>query len=138
MKGLEPVKSTRIQSEETPEIDIEFPPSSKVPDTAVNPISKSVSDNFTEILNLAGKVIELKQMKVQSDAVLAQMEAERQRLIAETDAYCRRKESDNARYLGKLDKIRLIMADYNKCGKDAPLSEEAFCSIITQIINSEE
>lgn len=137
MKGLEIVKSTRTQSENLPEVEVSTPPTPTYTN-GTNPIVNEVANNFPKILELVESMAELKKMKVQSEAVLAQMEAERKMLIAETDAYCRKMETDNARVLGKLDIIRQMMADYNKSSKETSMSEEAFRGIITQVIEMEK
>ncbi len=134
MNGLEPIKSTRTHIEESP--DIEVIPNAK--QQTGNAVANAVADNFPRILDLAESLIECNKMKVQSDAVIKKMEEDRKNLIAATDDYCKRAEKDTERYLGKLDKIRLMMQDYNKYEKNTRMSEEAFCSIITQIINEEQ
>lgn len=137
MNGLEPIKSTRMPIEEAHGVEIIAPSKSQSGTSPANIVANAVADNFPNILELAGSLAEMMKMKVQSEAVLAKMEADRQMLIAETDAYCRKKEKDTEQYLGKLEVIRQMMSDYNRYGKSGGLSEEAFCSIITQIITGE-
>lgn len=54
-------------------------------------VIESVSDNFENILNLAGDIVEIKKMQVQADAVLGHMREKRQLILDEAEAYARKK-----------------------------------------------
>ena len=54
-------------------------------------LGDAIADNFGQILDLASNIVEIEKMKVQSDAVISQMEESRKALIAEATAYAMKK-----------------------------------------------
>lgn len=97
----------------------------------------AAADNFGEILNLAGDLIELGKIKVVSDAVISQMAEKRKNLLAATDAYIRRKKADTAAVIDKMTVVRLMMSEfYEFCKQNViVITSEDFRACITEIVN---
>lgn len=53
--------------------------------------SKIVSDNLPKIIDLASSIVEIEKMKVASEAVLAKMREDRLSLLAEAEAYAKKR-----------------------------------------------
>lgn len=113
--------------------------SSKVP--TENKHSKSdrmvnaACDNFEQILVLAGNVIEIKKMKVQSEAILKKMEEDRKTLVAEAQAYALKRNADTNSVVEKMNLIRLMLKDFYEAS-NGHITSEDFRIIITEAINS--
>ena len=93
-----------------------------------------LSDNFESIINLAGSIVEIKKMKVASDACLAKMAEDRKRIAEEAQAYAVRKRADTSSVVDRMNVIRMMMQDFY-AHNSGNLSGDDFCKIIT---NKEE
>ena len=124
MKGFELTNSTR---------NIEL--SDTAGDTQYGEkLGDAVADNFDKILDLASDIVEIRKMKMQSDAVIAHMQETRKQILTEAEAYCMKKEKDTKNVVEKMSIVREMMNDFYR-QKDAPLTSEDFCKIITEVVN---
>ncbi len=140
MKGLEEEMAEIIQPEgnNLPEV--------KSTKTELKPVDKSTlasspqtitqaaAQNFGKILELAGGLVEIKKMKVASDAVLAKMEADRKQLLAEAEAYVEKKNADTKSVVERMNVIRLMMQDFYQ-QSNQQITGEDFRIIITSIVD---
>lgn len=112
MNGLTEVKSTRcVQPREE---NIEIFSKDQLP--AVNNGNRllgAVADNFTNILSIADKIVNIRALKAQSEARAMELSAEREKLLAEAEAYARRKNADTDSVVGKFSVMREMMRDFN-------------------------
>ena len=92
-----------------------------------------IADNFPKILELAGNVLEIKKMKVASEAVLAKQREDRLSLIAEAEAYAKKKNADTADIVGRFTLVRDMMRDFYAANTGTMTSED-FQKVITSII----
>lgn len=97
-------------------------------------LMNAVADNFDTILNLVTQVADIQKMKVQSDAVIAQMRETRENLLAEAKVYVDKKNADTRSVVEKMEIIRSMMNDFYEHGSQN-LTSEDFCRIITEIVN---
>jgi hypothetical protein len=97
-------------------------------------ITQAAAANFGKILELAGNVIEIKKMKVVSDAVLAKMEADRKNLLAEAEVYVEKKNADTQSIVDKMNVIRFMMQDFYQ-QSNQQIKGEDFRQIITSIVD---
>ncbi len=97
-------------------------------------LGDAVAENFDKILDLASDIVEIRKMKMQSDAMIAHMQETRKQLLAEAEAYCMKKEKDTKDVVEKMSRVREMMNDFYR-QKDAPLTSEDFCTIITEVVN---
>lgn len=104
------------------------------PANAHHPMTEAVAQNFGKILELAGSVIEIKKMKVASQAVLAKMEADRKQLLAEAEAYVEKKNADTKSIVDQMNVIRLMMQDFYQ-QSNQQITGEDFRQIITSIVD---
>lgn len=93
-----------------------------------------LSDNFESIINLAGSIVEIKKMKVASDACLAKMAEDRKRIAEEAQAYAVRKRADTSSVVDRMNVIRMMMQDFY-AHNSGNLSGDDFCKIITEVVN---
>ena len=100
-------------------------------------IGDAIADNFGQILDLASNIIEIEKMKVQSDAVLKQMEESRKALIDEATAYAMKTNAETDRVVKKLQIIRDMMRDFYQYN-NTKISGEEFSRTISDIINNME
>ena len=93
----------------------------------------SVADNFGNILNLANDIVEIKKMSVQSEAIIAKMKEERAILLAEAEAYAKRKNTDTTSIVEKMKVIQAMMKDFYQFNNSNMTSED-FSKVITEIV----
>ena len=93
-----------------------------------------LSNNFENILNLAGNIVEIRKMKVASEACLAKMAEDRKRIIDEAQAYAVKKRADTSSVVDKMNVIRSMMQDFY-AHSQGNLSGDDFCKIITEVVN---
>lgn len=93
----------------------------------------SVADNFGNILNLANHIVEIKKMSVQSEAIIAKMKEERAILLAEAEAYAKRKNADTTSIVEKMKVIQAMMKDFYQFNNSNMTSED-FSKVITEIV----
>lgn len=98
-------------------------------------IADAIADNFGQILDLASNIVEIEKMKVQSAAVLKQMEESRKNLIAEAEAYATKKNADTDSIIQKMQIVREMMRDFYQYNNNANLSGEDFSRIISSIVS---
>lgn len=93
-----------------------------------------LSDNFEQILKLAGDIIEIKRMKVASEACLKKMAEDRKRIVDEAQAYAVKKRADTNSVVDRMNVIRSMMQDFY-AHSQGNLSGDDFCKIITEVVN---
>lgn len=98
-------------------------------------IVDAIADNFGQILDLASGIVEIEKIKVQSDVVLKQMEASRQQLLSEAEAYAKKKSADTESVVNKMQMVRDMMRDFYQYNNNANLSGEDFSRIISSIVS---
>lgn len=98
-------------------------------------VGDAIADNFGKILDLASNIAEIEKMKVQSAAVLRQMEESRKNLIVEAEAYATTKNADTDSVIRKMQIVRDMMRDFYENNNNANLSGEDFSRIISSIIS---
>lgn len=94
----------------------------------------AITGNFDKILSLVGDVVEIKKMKVQSEAVLRKMEEDRKALLAEAEAYALKRNADTKSIVDRMNVVRMILKDFYEAN-DGSISSEDFRIIITETIN---
>lgn len=101
--------------------------------TTSNKITDMLTDNFVNILNLANDIIEMKKMKVQSDAIISKIREERENLLAEAEAYAKRKNADTSSIIEKMKIIQSMIRDFYQFNNSSMTSED-FSKVITEIV----
>lgn len=100
---------------------------------ASDKLINTVADNFGNILNLANDIVEIKKMSVQSEAIISKMKEDRANLIAEAEAYSKRKNADTTSVVEKMKVIQSMMKDYYQFNNSNMTSED-FSKVITEIV----
>lgn len=95
----------------------------------------AIADNFGQILELASGIIEIEKMKVQSDAIIRQMEESRKNLLAEAEAYALKKNADTNGVVQKMQTVRYMMRDFYQYNNNSKLTSEDFSRIISSIVS---
>ncbi|GKU25196.1 hypothetical protein [Clostridium folliculivorans] len=98
-----------------------------------NKVVDKVVDNFENILSLAGDIVEIKKMQVQSDAILAKMKEDRENLLAEAKAYAERKNADTNSVVEKMKVIQSMMKEFYQFN-NSNMSGEDFSRVISEIV----
>lgn len=93
-----------------------------------------LSNNFENILNLAGSIVEIKKMEVASEACLKKMAENRKRIMTEAQAYAIKKRADTNSVVDRMNVIRSMMQDFY-AHSQGNLSGDDFCKIITEVVN---
>lgn len=135
MKGLTEIKPTDNSVINVGSEDVEVVPQ-KEQYVGVDKLAGAVADNFPRILSLAEGIAEIKKMQVQSEAVLKQMDKQRENLLAEAEAYARKKNADTNDVVEKMKVVRDMMNDYYRYSGNANISGNDFRMIISDIVNS--
>ena len=98
-------------------------------DTALNVLN----DNLPRMIDLASNIVEIQKMKVASEAVLAKMKEDRLSLIAEAEAYAKKKNADTSDIVARFTLVRDMMRDFYAANTGSMTSED-FQKVITSII----
>lgn len=93
-----------------------------------------LQENFGNILKIATDMVEIKKMRVASEAVLSKMAEDRKRILAEAEAYALQKRADTSSVVERMNVIRLMMQDFY-ANNDGNISGEDFCKIITEVVS---
>lgn len=133
MKGLEYIETIESEVVSNP-TKITSPQNDTNSANTPQTITQAAAQNFGKILDLAGSVIEIKKMKVASDALLAKMEEDRKQLLAEAEAYVEKKNADTRSIVERMNVIRLMMQDFYQQSNQQITSED-FRQIITSIVD---
>lgn len=97
-------------------------------------MTDAVRENFGRILDITQSMVDIKRMKVQSDAVLKKMAEDRRMLVAEAEAYAKKKNADTKSVVDRMNVVRLMMKDFYDANSGSITSED-FRIIITETIN---
>lgn len=135
MKGLTEIKPTDNSVINVGSENVEVVPK-KEQYVGVDKLAGAVADNFPRILSLAEGIAEIKKMQVQSEAVLKQMDKQRENLLAEAEAYAKKKNADTNDVVEKMKVVRDMMNDYYRYSGNANISGNDFRMIISDIVNS--
>lgn len=125
--GLNVVQSSRtLKNKDNKE-------SNEIANNNVNKIVDTVVDNFGDIIRIANDLVEIRKMKVQSDAILAKMREDRKTLLAEAEAYAKRKNADTTSVVEKMRVIQEMMKDFYKYNNSSMTGED-FSKVITEMV----
>lgn len=132
MKGFEIVEAEGRMPKKTPSAT---PATQSKTSTKGDMAMNMLSDNFENILNLASSIVEVKKMKVASDACLAKMAEDRKMILAEAEAYATRIRADTSSIIARMNVIRAMMQDFY-AHSSGSLSGDEFHRIISEIVNT--
>ena len=130
MKGFDIVEGERC----SPAADAESVFGEIVHNDSGNKMIGAVADNFDKILSLAGDLVSIQKMKVQSEIMISEMRAAKEQLLAEAEVYVRKKDVDTRSVVARMDLIREMMKDFYEHSPQG-LTSEDFRKIITEIID---
>lgn len=131
MDGLETKESSRMPVQTTSSTPAN---QSSQPPSKMSKTCDVLADNFGNILNLANNIVEIKKMKVASDACLAKMAEDRKKIMDEAQAYAIKKRADTSSVVDRMNIIRSMMQDFYSHSQ-GNLSGDDFCKIITEVVN---
>lgn len=100
-------------------------------------IVNALADNLGNIIKLTRDIVDIQRMKVQSEAVLAKMEADRKMLLAEAESYAIKKNADTKNVIDRMKLIQELLRDfytYNQ-GSTTGITSEDFTRIISVILS---
>lgn len=97
-------------------------------------MTDAVTQNFNRILDIATDLVKIKQMKVQSDAVLKKMAEDRKAMLAEAEAYATKRNADTKSVVDRMNIVRMMLKDFYDANHGGITSED-FRIIITETIN---
>lgn len=95
--------------------------------------SKIMADNFPKILDLAKEMLTIERRKTEIEGAVKQMEQIRLTLIAEADAYAKKKIADTNDVVARFTIIRYMMQDFYAANTGSMTSED-FRAVITEIV----
>jgi len=116
-----------------------FPPA-EFPKRNIEPVNNKLADALTDnmgsIIDIAKDIVEIQAMKVKSEAVLAKMEKDKEMLLAEAEAYVKKKNSDNALTIGKMQVAREMLKDFYIQKNTSGVSAEEFAAVLKAIYDT--
>ncbi len=135
MEGLTEIKSGRSPAvrPDPRDTDILVPERPQFPAAADRAIN-AAADNLPQILSIAEDLVELQKIRVQSEAVIKQMQEQRKMLTAEAEAYAKKKNADTKDVVDKMNVVRAMMNDYYQYSGNSNISGEDFRMIISDIV----
>lgn len=125
MSDYEVVSGKRMNEVKEKEIEIQSPRKDRILDASI--------ENFDKILDLAADIVEVRKMKVQSDAIIKKLAEDRKYLLAEAEAYVLKKQSDTDQMVEKMNFIKDMMDQFYK-HNDNKISGDEFSKIMRDII----
>lgn len=130
MKGIQIIDD---QTEDALKPDVITNPNN-LPTTGNKTAMDVIGDNFDSIMKLATDITEIRKIKVASAAQVAKMDADRKALLAEADAYAKKKNADTNDIVQRMNIIRGMMSDFY-AQSNQQITGEDFRIIITEIVN---
>lgn len=105
-----------------------------------NSLQDSLADNMGSIIEIAQDITDIKRMQVQSDAILAKMAEDRKMLLAESEAYARRKGIDTDAAVQRMKIVRELLQDFYRYNENnnSALSGSEFTQIISDVLSKME
>jgi len=110
---------------------VDFP--EKSPASTDNKLTNALAENMESIISIAKDIMEIRKMQVQSEAVLAKMEADKEKLLIEADAYVNKKNADTTQIVSKMEKARELLKDFYNQKNTSGVSAEEFSTVINAI-----
>jgi len=98
----------------------------------------ALADNMGGIIDLAKDIVDIKRMKVQSEALLAKMDKDMAMLREEAEAYVMKKNADTKQIIDKMQMARLLLNDFYNQKNTAGVTAEEFSLIIKSIFGLPE
>jgi alanyl-tRNA synthetase len=120
--------SDRFDLVEFPEKNLE-----KNPTSTDDRFTDALIDNMGNIIALAEDILEIKKMRVQSEALLEKMKEDRARLRDEAEAYVKTKNADTKQIIDKMQMARELLNDFYKQKNTSGVTAEEFSTIIKSI-----
>ena len=105
-----------------------------------NKLQDVLNDNMGSMIEIAKDLVDIKKMKVQSDAILAKMAEDRKMLVAEAESYALRKSIDTKSVIDRMRMVQDLLRDFYSYNQknDSALSGEEFTKIISDVLNTME
>lgn len=115
----------------------EFPGQDAVPiNDNGNKLANALADNMGNIISLAKDITDIVKMRVQSQALLDKMEKDKEMLLAEAEAYVKKKNAETNQIIGKMQIAREILKDFYNQKNTAGVSAEEFAAVIKAIFEN--
>ena len=116
----------------------EFPKKDAVPinDNGNNRLTNALADNMGNIISLAKDIVDIQRMRVQSQALLDKMEKDKEMLLAEAEAYVKKKNAETSQIIGKMQIAREMLKDFYNQKNTAGVSAEEFSEVIKAIFEN--
>jgi len=96
-------------------------------------IKYALADNMGSIISIAKDIVDIRRMQVQSEAFLQKMEKDKAMLLAEADAYVKRKNADTKQIVDKMQIARELLKDFYAQKNTAGVTGEEFSMVIKTI-----
>ena len=112
---------------------VEFPKKDAVPITINDKLTDALADNMGNIISIAKDIVDIQRMRVQSEVLLEKMEKDKAILIAEADAYVKRKNADTKQIIGKMQIARELLKDFYEQKNTSGVTVEEFSALIKVI-----
>jgi len=96
-------------------------------------IKYALADNMGSIISIAKDIVDIRRMQVQSEALLQKMEKDKAMLLAEADAYVKRKNADTKQIVDKMQIARELLKDFYAQKNTAGVTGEEFSMVIKTI-----
>lgn len=136
MDGFDIIESKRCsvvpEEADAPEVPEHWAPSAG---SGMDRLAGAVADNFDRIVDLASSIISYNAMKEQNDHAIKQMQETRALLLAEAEAYAKKKDADTKSVVERMKLIRDMMNDYYHHSNQSMTGED-FCKIMTGIVET--
>jgi len=110
---------------------VEFPKRDTVP--VNNKLTDALADNMGNIISLAKDIVDIQRMREQSEALLAKMEKDKEMLMAEADAYVKRKNVETKQIVDKMQIAREMLKDFYNQRNTSGVTVEEFAAVLKAI-----
>lgn len=124
----------RVGKAELTETNMNLPTERHGAKTNADKVTEAVCDNFERILDISQSMVDIRRMKVQSEAVLKVMAEKRETLKAEAEAYAQKRNADTKSVVDRMNIVRLMMKDFYDANTGTMTSED-FRIVITEIVS---
>ena len=101
-------------------------------------LSDALAANMEGIISIVKVIVDTQKMKVQSEAVLRKIEADKAMLIAEAEVYVMKKNADIKEIVDKMQIARVMLQDFYKQKNTSGVTAEEFSTIIKAIFDQRD
>lgn len=135
MKGFEIKQKAPEEAVPVESVDAEVVAKDTQPLSKGDRIVNAMTENFSEILNIASEIVSIKKMRVDAKIYQAKIDSNIKLLKAKTDKYLAEYHAETERRMQEMNKYQLMLKDFYLYN-NGQLRSDDFAKIMEQVIKN--